>query len=58
MWNSWLQRTLNARDAHDYTVRRHERARAYTLLRHEEAVTPRDAATEGSDEAEELAGAA
>lgn len=58
MWSTWLQRTLNARDAHDYKVRRDERDRAYALLQHEDAVAQRDAATEGSYEPEELAGAA
>lgn len=58
MWSSWLQRTLNARDAYDYVGRRAERDRAYALLRHEDAVAQRHAAAEGSGEAEELAGAA
>jgi hypothetical protein len=58
MWSAWLQRTLNARDAHDFKVRREERDRAYALLRHEDAVAQRHAAAEGTDEPEELAGAA
>lgn len=57
MWSTWLERTLNARNAHDYKVRRDERDRAYALLRHQDAVAPRDAAAEESDKPE-LVGAA
>ncbi|MBX6367069.1 MAG: hypothetical protein IRZ04_03755 [Rhodospirillales bacterium] len=57
MWSTWLQRTLNARNAHDYKVRRDERDRAYALLRHQDAVAARDAAAEESDKPE-LVGAA
>jgi hypothetical protein len=58
MWNSWLERTLSARDAGDYAARRAERDRAYTHLRHEDAVALRHAAAEAAAQPEEMAGAA
>lgn len=58
MWSTWLERTLNARDADDYTARRAERDRAYTHLRHEDAVALRYAAADALAKPEEIAGAA
>jgi hypothetical protein len=58
MWNSWLERTLSARDAGDYAARRAERDRAYTHLHHEDAVALRHAITDAVAQSEEMAGAA
>jgi hypothetical protein len=59
MWSTWLERTLQARDAEDYTARRAERDRAYALLHHhEDAVARPRAAVDPLAEMEELTDAA
>jgi hypothetical protein len=58
MWSSWLERTLRAREAGEYEVRRLQRDRAYTDLRHDAAAAQRAAACEDASETEEMAGAA
>lgn len=58
MWSTWLERTLQVRDAEEYRARRAERDRAYMHLRHEDAVARRHAAIDALVKAEEMTDAA